>query len=1055
MVQKVRTLSESANKWSFMASTRLNADQKMTMQEAKELFDQGEKLKINSDELKVLRSALRSARGWLNRVKRSKFDQGETSSSDVEDLIDEHDSLDLALPEEVQKLKQAMKGYCICRRPYEGFMIGCDGCEEWYHGSCIGISEAQAERCDKYVCVRCSIQKTFLGSANAVASVLRKWTCIKELKKSRQNEYQKHQRKIRKERKDIEKLECELDGFGNIVFSRDQCDQANALNAMQFSCPDQIPTESRIFPERCLCTQMNGAHLSEIDIVDILDSKRQIPLVSKKGYVVTTSQRPLDVTSGHELPMCIHASMKTVLLTSLADEYATKALVRSVKKAERSKVSQGDLVQEKNEEVSTNEYSLFGESGQRIDMITSPESADEREGTRDVCLYKYLVDRFSQVACFAVVVLADQMEKVRLAINMGHERLKRLSRQAQERNDLERVEDSCQDVMFRWCVRIRSIILVPSSMALAEISCPSIEGNLSTAMLNSFLEAEQLGISEIPDVHVIVNSFRCLAWCSLAMQTLARKPSLADVSRVVAQCSSLSLPDEKAVRMLKAMVQRSLQWQLRARKVLATSIGETKPLSIEALRTLQDAESDVPLDVPEMQCLAYSILDKGKRHCLCGGLNDGTFMLGCDKCGRWFHGRCVGVPKHIGRQLEKWLCISCDGRPVDTSGTEASIRSSLEVIGDDDTASCSTNNEMIPHAPVVATLWPPFGLLHSPESILALGQDCCGIPDDIGPLLLRSQGFNDLDVTRNPSNVPMPVITFPNTSPTSGVRAEEEYGAFSTIQNLVTNKSSSKKSIRDHLNNFLLVFPDSSAAQPHATQGTIEMTQLNSPELSASGSTKIKNSLRNKSIIDTLGFPKTAKGKLVEGTDDDVHQQQHEGEKLDDQEHSLRYFESPYPVQAHLIGTGTDMTVTVPRNISSCNFNEMETHDHDEKLYKPKVGQNISLKKISPEEISPCDTDLPPLIGSKMEIDTHNTKQISDDIPAYTPSIEDVAITALDMSIHSDESNTAAFIEPGSALSTGRSAISDSFSLEIVRLDGIERIIEATVSFPLSTTSEL
>ena len=93
-------------------------------------------------------------------------------------------------------------------------------------------------------------------------------------------------------------------------------------------------------------------------------------------------------------------------------------------------------------------------------------------------------------------------------------------------------------------------------------------------------------------------------------------------------------------------------------------------------------------------------------------------MLGCDKCGRWFHGRCVGVPKHIGRQLEKWLCISCDGRPVDTSGTEASIRSSLEVIGDDDTASCSTNNEMIPHAPVVATLWPPFGLLHSPESIL-------------------------------------------------------------------------------------------------------------------------------------------------------------------------------------------------------------------------------------------------------------------------------------------------------------------------------------------------
>ncbi|KAH3691882.1 hypothetical protein DPMN_192424 [Dreissena polymorpha] len=41
--------------------------------------------------------------------------------------------------------------YCTCRRPWDGrFMIQCDYCDEWYHGSCVDITQTDALDIDKY-----------------------------------------------------------------------------------------------------------------------------------------------------------------------------------------------------------------------------------------------------------------------------------------------------------------------------------------------------------------------------------------------------------------------------------------------------------------------------------------------------------------------------------------------------------------------------------------------------------------------------------------------------------------------------------------------------------------------------------------------------------------------------------------------------------------------------------------------------------------------------------------------------------------------------------------
>jgi len=35
-------------------------------------------------------------------------------------------------------------------------MIGCDVCERWYHGPCVGVAKAQADAMDEYVCPECA-----------------------------------------------------------------------------------------------------------------------------------------------------------------------------------------------------------------------------------------------------------------------------------------------------------------------------------------------------------------------------------------------------------------------------------------------------------------------------------------------------------------------------------------------------------------------------------------------------------------------------------------------------------------------------------------------------------------------------------------------------------------------------------------------------------------------------------------------------------------------------------------------------------------------------------
>ena len=39
--------------------------------------------------------------------------------------------------------------------PSQRFYIGCDRCQNWYHGRCVGILQSEANHIDVYVCPQC------------------------------------------------------------------------------------------------------------------------------------------------------------------------------------------------------------------------------------------------------------------------------------------------------------------------------------------------------------------------------------------------------------------------------------------------------------------------------------------------------------------------------------------------------------------------------------------------------------------------------------------------------------------------------------------------------------------------------------------------------------------------------------------------------------------------------------------------------------------------------------------------------------------------------------
>ncbi|KAK1947464.1 Death-inducer obliterator 1 [Phytophthora citrophthora] len=192
---------------------------RMSINAARSLVEEGEDIAIGMPVFDFLKEQLEIASDWETRVLASGIETGQARVANLLALLNEYECARLVIDLDMHRdvLKTATERYCICRQPFDGLMIGCDYCDDWFHDGCIGMSKEKAEKVEHYTCPSCTILlelAAMLEHAKVAGQQSNLWD-MQEYAKA----FEKHQasalRKVKREEKTVERTEMLLFSCNN------------------------------------------------------------------------------------------------------------------------------------------------------------------------------------------------------------------------------------------------------------------------------------------------------------------------------------------------------------------------------------------------------------------------------------------------------------------------------------------------------------------------------------------------------------------------------------------------------------------------------------------------------------------------------------------------------------------------------------------------------------------------------------------------------------------------------------------------------------------------
>ena len=261
------------------------------------------------------------------------------------------------------------------------------------------------------------------------------------------------------------------------------------------------------------------------------------------------------------------------------------------------------------------------------------------------------------------------------------------------------------------------IRLVAESLSFPALPPPTTPARPLPPLLERLvLHAAAQGIQSIPDVQTMLVCVESMSWCFLALEHLWGPPKLDSLRTLVARGTALEI-SPAALSPLQDLATRGAAWQTNA--VAAISVPPPGNFNMALLGRLRDAKELLPIKVVEERQISAMLDDRGARYCTCRGPADGSFMIGCDTCDMWFHGKCVGVTSKAGDAMEaagdRYSCpLCCAKGGVPYVAPQAQNNGAADHHDEDDEEDeddADAADDLAMKASWLSTLWPPGHVL--------------------------------------------------------------------------------------------------------------------------------------------------------------------------------------------------------------------------------------------------------------------------------------------------------------------------------------------------------
>jgi hypothetical protein len=136
-----------------------------SIEQVQKVLNQAKMLNLEIPNQKKLEFSYEQAISWEKRLRDSGIESGSAPVELLRELLKESKLIPIDLSAHVQVLEQATQEYCLCCAPSDGWMIGCEHCDDWFHGRCIGLKET--DNVENYVCPRCVVHGFFKDNVRA------------------------------------------------------------------------------------------------------------------------------------------------------------------------------------------------------------------------------------------------------------------------------------------------------------------------------------------------------------------------------------------------------------------------------------------------------------------------------------------------------------------------------------------------------------------------------------------------------------------------------------------------------------------------------------------------------------------------------------------------------------------------------------------------------------------------------------------------------------------------------------------------------------------------